>query len=82
MTGKTVDREGDHHAFTPALWLPLQQWALAGLASLPPGAGHPDHWRAKAFSAAGQSGELQPYALSGTSKSTRRGEPNRSRLPL
>ena len=33
MKGKTVDREGDHYALTPALWLPLQQWALAGLAS-------------------------------------------------
>jgi hypothetical protein len=33
VKGKTVDREGDHHALTPALWLPLQQWALAGLAS-------------------------------------------------
>ncbi len=37
---------------------------------------------AKAFSAAGQSCELQPGALSGTSKSTRRGEPNRSRIPI
>src|ERR1700722_12583586 len=52
------------------------------MASLPPGSGHPDPWRAKAFSAAGQSCELQPGALSGTSKSTRRGEPNRSRIPL
>ena len=36
----------------------------------------------KPFSAAGQSCELQPGALSGTSKSTRRGEPNRSRIPI
>ena len=53
----------------------------AGIASLPPGVGHSHHWRAKAFSAAGQSCELQPGALSGTSKSTRRGEPNRSGFP-
>jgi aryl-alcohol dehydrogenase-like predicted oxidoreductase len=36
----------------------------------------------KPFSAAGQSCELQPGALSGTSKSTGRSEPDRSRIPI
>ncbi len=35
----------------------------AGVASLPPRAGHPHHRRAKAFSVAGQSRELRPDAL-------------------
>jgi hypothetical protein len=56
--------------------------SCAGMASLPPGSGHPNPWRAKAFSAVGQSCELQPRTLSGTNKSTRRVEPNRSRISL